>query len=262
MSETSKPVRLLHLSDLHFGAETPALVEALLAECQSLKPDLIVISGDFAQIGSADEFKMAKAFIDNLCAPVFCVPGNHDVPARNLLERFLDPYEKYETYINAEKEPVLRDDRYILAGVNTARRALPHWNWANGAICDEQLSRVKDVFGDDDAKYRICVMHHPIHKAEESPLKVTVFGSRAAMKVIQDCKVDLVLTGHVHHASVTEYGHTVFVSASTAISNRLRGDGNGFNVIDLYDEFFEIAHLHAEGHSFSETSRTRIVKKH
>ena len=37
--------RLIHLSDLHFGAHDPVLVEAIEARIGEERPDLVVISG-------------------------------------------------------------------------------------------------------------------------------------------------------------------------------------------------------------------------
>ena len=38
--------RLIHLSDLHFGAHDPKLVEEVEARIDEEKPDLVVISGE------------------------------------------------------------------------------------------------------------------------------------------------------------------------------------------------------------------------
>ncbi|MBP7722528.1 MAG: metallophosphoesterase [Alphaproteobacteria bacterium] len=236
-------MRFLHLSDLHFGTEAEDIVQHLMDVVTTLTPDLIVISGDFVQIANDKEFEKARNFINSLPSPVFCVAGNHDIPRYNWAERFLNPYKKYKKYVNENLEPVLTGDQYIMIGLNTARAVLPHWNWANGAISQAQIKRLKDFFAGERNAYRICVMHHPLHKAEKAPLNVTVFGASAAMQAIHDMQVDLVLTGHVHHASLTTIQNTVFASASTAISSRLRSQENGFNVIDFNEDFFEISHF-------------------
>jgi 3',5'-cyclic AMP phosphodiesterase CpdA len=51
--------RLIHLSDLHFGAHEPQLVEAIETRIDEEKPDLVVISGDFTQRAKTDQFKEA-----------------------------------------------------------------------------------------------------------------------------------------------------------------------------------------------------------
>jgi len=84
--------RVLHLSDLHFGAHDEDLVEAVERKADELKPDLVVISGDFTQRARTEQFKDACAFLDRLREAgheVLGVPGNHDVPLYDVLRRFL-----------------------------------------------------------------------------------------------------------------------------------------------------------------------------
>src|SRR3954464_10544929 len=78
---------LAHLSDLHFGRVDPAAVEALLRSLEAARPDLVVVSGDFPQSARTGEFRAARAFLDRLPAPTFAVPGNHDLPQWDPLER-------------------------------------------------------------------------------------------------------------------------------------------------------------------------------
>ncbi len=236
-------MKIIHLSDLHFGTHQGEIVNITMESVRKHTPDLIVISGDFTQIANTTEFKQASAFLNSLEAPYFCVPGNHDVPQRNLIQRFFHPYKKYKTYIHDDLCPEFENERIKLTGLNSARRALPHWNWANGALSTSQLERLKQAFesseSDAGRKWRICTFHHPIHKVQDMPLDVTVFGGKAALQSIQDLKIDLVLTGHVHHASITSRGdeahQCIYLSASTAMSSRLRGQENGYNLITLED---------------------------
>lgn len=45
-------VRIVHLSDLHFGQHDPSIAKALLADIKNQVPDVVVVSGDFTQVGS------------------------------------------------------------------------------------------------------------------------------------------------------------------------------------------------------------------
>ena len=56
--------RIIHLSDLHFGAHDPRLVEAVEARVDEAKPDLVVISGDFTQRARTEQFEEACRFLD------------------------------------------------------------------------------------------------------------------------------------------------------------------------------------------------------
>ena len=86
-----KPIRLLHLSDLHFtGRVSPSNQQQLLLEdLESLNasnPDLLIISGDLMDRGDQDGLEKAGDFIlrllQKLNAPthqLIITPGNHDV---------------------------------------------------------------------------------------------------------------------------------------------------------------------------------------
>ncbi len=258
-------MRIIHLSDLHFGTESDMIVNALTKALYDLSPDLVIVSGDFTQIGSSREFRLARDFLHSLSCDYLCVPGNHDVPARRLIERFSSPYKKYKKHIAEDLCPVYENEQVVVAGLNSARRALPHWNWANGAISEPQRLKLKEIYTPGESRWTICTFHHPVHKVDEMPLDVTVFGRKRTLQTIRDLKVDLVLTGHVHHASITTVGdgehQTVYLSASTALSSRIRGQENGFNVIDLDDEIMliEIYKLLEQG-DFESVQRFEIQK--
>lgn len=250
-------MKIMHLSDLHFGTEEDATVNGLKNSIQSLSPDLIIISGDFTQVGSAAEYETAQNFLKDINTPFFCVPGNHDIPRYNLIERFFSPYKKYKTYIADDLCPFMETDHAIIAGINTARRMLPHWNWSHGAVSDKQLDHIRDGFDEMDKngqdRFRICVMHHPVQADEDFPLNVIFYNREKTLQMIHDMGVDLVLTGHVHHADISNMGgSTVFLSASTALSTRLREQQNGFNIIDIDDDSFSIRHFNFDESSFHE----------
>ncbi len=247
-------MKIVHLSDLHFGTESEALVSGLVSAIGAVKPDLVVVSGDFTQIGIDREFMAAREFMANLPAPTFCVPGNHDVPHYNMWQRLIAPYKKYREYIIENLNPMMENKDVIILGLNSARGILPHWNWANGALSGAQREKVKEVFAPEEARWKICVFHHPIHKQQETPLDVTVFGATEMLNVIRKQEVDLVLTGHVHHASLTTIGdethQTVYLSASTALSSRRRKQENGFNVVTLLESEMVIDMYKFDGRDF------------
>lgn len=237
-------MRIIHLSDLHFGTETPEIFSRLQEVITTLHADLVVISGDFTQVAIDKEFEAAQKFIQSLTPPTLCVPGNHDVPRYDLIERFLDPFKKYKRYIDENLFPFYSQGDVIVAGLNSARSAVPHWNWANGAISQDQIDHLETIFKNSPAQRRICVFHHPIHKALNDSMETHVFGGKNALNILNELKVELVLTGHVHHASITTLGdinhRTIYLSASTALSSRLRTQANGFNLIDIDQDFLRI----------------------
>src|SRR3990170_9029337 len=137
--------RIIHLSDLHFGAHDPELVEAVEEQVNADKPDLVVISGDFTQRARTEQFKEACEFLDRLREAghdVLGVPGNHDVPLYDVLRRFLSPLTRYRRYIDDTLCPFHVLPGAAVLGINTARSA----TFKDGSINHEQLQFIRDTF--------------------------------------------------------------------------------------------------------------------
>ncbi len=224
---------LAHLSDLHFGAEDPAVVAALAADIALTPPDLVIVSGDLTQGARHREFAAAMAFLRALPAPVFAVPGNHDISPYNLMERFTDPWRRWRRHVAAETEPVFRDAEIAVVGLNTARRGGLYLNWARGRVGRRRLARMEEKLAALPAEpFRVVVAHHPFVAPALAPLARVVGGAEPALAAFARNRVGLVLTGHLHLPDVRppeRSGGTLLVQAATATSHRLRGTPNAYH---------------------------------
>jgi 3',5'-cyclic AMP phosphodiesterase CpdA len=227
--------RIVHLSDLHFGRVREGLAEALLERVGALAPDLVVVSGDLTQRARTWQFQAARAFLDRVDAPLLVVPGNHDVPLENLLERFARPFARYRRFIAEDLEPEVHADGVSVVGVNTVN-PFAH---QSGRFSSRARRRVCDAFGRTDrAALRIVALHHPLTHGpavEKRPMR----GAEEAVAALAGCGADIVLSGHLHAWDAAPFtqeegGHeTLLIQAGTALSSRLRGEENDFNLLEI-----------------------------
>jgi 3',5'-cyclic AMP phosphodiesterase CpdA len=233
--------RIVHLSDLHFGAHDERLVEAVERQVDELKPDLVVISGDFTQRARTEQFRDACKFLDALREhghDVLGVPGNHDVPLYDVLRRFLSPLTRYRRFIDESLCPFIELPGLAVLGINTARSL----TFKDGRINKDQVAFIRDSFARvSSAVTRVLVTHHPLFALEVAGDAGRAIGRQElALDAVEEAGVDMVLAGHNHHASsqvaselVTRAGGVLVVQAGTATSTRVREQEQSFNVIDI-----------------------------
>ena len=241
--------RIVHLSDLHFGAHDERLVEAVDGEVDALKPDLVVISGDFTQRARTEEFREACEFLEGLRDrghEVIGVPGNHDVPLYDVLRRFFSPLARYRRFIDETLCPFVELPGVAVLGVNTARSL----TFKDGRINKQQVEFIRDTFARTPSdNMRIIVTHHPLFALQiEGQVERAIGRQELALDAVEESGVDMVLAGHNHHASsqdasdlVTRAGGVLVVQAGTATSTRVREQEQSFNTIDIADSSATIA---------------------
>jgi 3',5'-cyclic AMP phosphodiesterase CpdA len=259
--------RIVHLSDLHFGAHDDRLVKAVESEIDELKPDLVVISGDFTQRARTEQFSEACEFLERLRASgneVLGVPGNHDVPLYDVLRRFLSPLARYRRFIDESLCPFVELPGIAVLGINTARSL----TFKDGRINTDQVEFIRETFARAPAEsVRILVTHHPLFALTVGGEVERAIGRQEmALDAIEESGVDLLLAGHAHHASsqdasdfVTRAGGVLVIQAGTATSTRVREQEQSFNVIDIDDGSVTVT-IHAWTGSTFEAADAQLYK--
>jgi 3',5'-cyclic AMP phosphodiesterase CpdA len=191
-------MKLLHLSDLHFGPPfVPRVAEAVIELAPQLRPDAIVVSGDFTQRATAEQFHQAATFLNRLPdLPRLVVPGNHDVPLYRIVERWTRPHALYQQYISRQLDSVLRLDDAVIVGLDSTA---PHRSITNGRLKVGQLEFCSRALSDVPERVaKIVVAHHHFAPAPDYLHDQTMPRSRRAISRFVDLGVDLVLGGHLH----------------------------------------------------------------
>lgn len=245
-------VRLVHLSDTHFGLEDKGAVEAALAMAHDLTPDLTLVTGDLTLAGRPAEFIAARAWLDRLPRPMLTTPGNHDTPYWNLALRSLTPFNRWRRYIGADKSAVFEGPGVAVCALNTARGAQLRPNWALGAInlsaVDAVAARLTKAVG----CLNVFACHHPLIDVEGAPVSGGVHRGDAATRTLCEAGVDLILTGHLHNpfARPLPYGGGCsYIAGAGTLSLRTRGAPASFSVIEATaDTLMVTAHAWTGSH--------------
>jgi 3',5'-cyclic AMP phosphodiesterase CpdA len=231
-------VRLVHISDTHFGFEHPQATEAAIAAAWDFAPSLTVVTGDLTLDGRPREFVAARAWLDRLPPPVLVTPGNHDTPYWNLVLRALTPFARYRRHIGAPEGAAFEAPGLSAHAVNTARGGQPRLNWALGAI---NIAAARDAaarLAAADGALKVFACHHPLIEIEGEPVRGGVHRGEAAARALAEAKVDLVLTGHLHipfaRALPFGAGRTYAVGTGT-LSLRTRGTPPLYSTIEASD---------------------------
>jgi len=228
---------LIHLSDLHFGGLADlAQIEAVEALVPDLEPEVVVISGDVSQRARHGELQRARAHMRELerTAPVYVLPGNHDiqwwwrpfVPFMGAVK-----YEKYRRYFGPTLTPTLELPQALITGALTAHGVA--WGSLTPRLRDiavkghlpkrEILRAGETLKRATPDQVRVLVLHHNVLRGELSQ-RMGMARWRQAQRRIVASGAELVLCGHDHQEQVDTLDGVV-VSCAGTLSSRSRGGG-------------------------------------
>jgi 3',5'-cyclic AMP phosphodiesterase CpdA len=203
-------VTLAHLSDLHVGQddEDRALRRArqVVDYLNAIPGDLdgVLVTGDLADHGTADEYREVRELLATLRFPVLTCPGNHDVR------------EAYETELlgvpATAGAPVNRVHR--LAGLTIAMCDSTIPGDAAGHLDDDTLTWLDKVLADTDDPALVCFHHPPIRLHIPFVDDIRQRGAeRLADVVAAHENVRAVLCGHAHTGATSTFAGRPLVVA-------------------------------------------------
>jgi 3',5'-cyclic AMP phosphodiesterase CpdA len=249
----SPSLRIMHVTDIHFGDADPVRLEAALEAIDTLKPDCVVLTGDLTQAGRKREFLQAAEWLKKIKAPIVAAPGNHDTPVYTLHQRVFDPFGRYRNLGLADfwtgKEGLA-----AVASVNTARAMQLRRDWSQGVF---NIEHVEEAHGKlvtaAPTGWRFLACHHPPFTPTEAQVESRTRRSAKALQLLHPPERSVVLCGHVHGFFMMEDGASGvrIIAAPSLASSRERGAGAGFVLIDATPKALAVQRWRHDGKAFS-----------
>lgn len=240
----------MHVSDLHAGPPfRRQLAEQLAREAHDLKPDLLVVSGDFVQRADfAGQWKTITSYLRTLPEPRLVVAGNHDVPLFNVYNRLFRSYNAYKRHISPDLNPVFERPGLAVVGGCTAHGLTID----GGYLPPEQIVAIEQRFNRFPAgTCKVAVLHHHVVNPPGSERRNMIKNAEQAVELFDRCGVELLLCGHIHVSYVgttldvrpdLRQG-TIICQSGTSTSRRGKGrerGKNSYNVIEIEDQVIRI----------------------
>lgn len=236
---------IVHLSDLHVGALAfrEELILDAIDRVNEMDPDVTVITGDLSDNGYYSELTNAAGYIKQIKSPVIVVPGNHD--SRHLGNRC------FEEVICHHRFGAITVKNSTDPGLNVTGLDSSEPDLNSGKIGRSQQSFMEDQMqsASDEGLFKIIALHHHIIPVPRTGRERNVLSDAGdiLMSLIKN-KADLVLSGHKHVPHSWIVHETVFATAGTVSSMKLRGkDIPSFNSINIDEKYIEIFLESADG---------------
>lgn len=192
--------RILHVSDLHFGArDDPILERGLAALIERVGPELVIASGDLTNRGTRAQHELAAGFLRRLGPPVLAIPGNHDIPY-TFPARFTSTWSEFERQWQTTEPEFVGAGAHVV-GLNSVRP----WRHQSGGISDSQLQRATaKLHQAPNDKLRVVALHHQMVGAPWRSRKKPVARRTHVLATLVDSGAELIVGGHIHQGTVSE----------------------------------------------------------
>jgi 3',5'-cyclic AMP phosphodiesterase CpdA len=242
------PTRVLHLSDLHYGAGNDAAIErGTPVMIDRFEPELVIASGDLSHRGRGDQLARASRFLRSLGPPVFAIPGNHDIPY-TFPARFTRAFREFERQWETT-EPTYTTPHLHVVGLNSVRP----WRHQSGGIRGSQLDRAEERLREAaPGAFQIVVLHHHLLGAPWRSRKKPVARRNHVLASLVSAGADLILAGHIHQVAVSERREFeisrggergVVVSIAPGLGQprpKRQGEARGLHVYEIGDQDLRI----------------------
>ncbi|MBS9478619.1 phosphodiesterase [Ancylobacter radicis] len=231
---------IAHLSDPHLRppgvlyqglVDSNAMFAAALDHLAALdpQPDLVLLTGDLVDEGTAEEYAHARQMLARLTAPLLAIPGNHD-EREAFRATFADhphlPATGSLHFAVGDQGPV----RIVALDVTVPGEHHGDFDWAAEKWLEATLTA-------EPTRPTLVMMHQPPILSGIACIDAYNCrgGARLAALLTRHPQVERVLCGHVHRFMQTRFGGTLLLtvpSTTTAIALRLAPDAEPASFVE------------------------------
>ena len=223
-------MEIVQLSDIHVGSQFREKVfEKAIDEINSLKPQVVVITGDLTNEGLIEQYEKCKKMVSEInVEKIIAISGNHDY--RNT------GYLLFKKYFPFKTENELGDD-VILVTLGSARP-----DRDEGEVGHHQNVWLERTLQKYENKLKIVAMHHHLIGIPDTGSdRLTAIDAGDVLRTVLDSNVGLVLCGHKHRPWIWDFNTLSIANAGTVSSERVRGFfENSYNIVNIENGTFRI----------------------
>lgn len=227
-------MKILQISDLHFGMHREELIAPFLQELQTIQPDVVLISGDLTQRATQEQYELFVDFAKKLSGVVLTVPGNHDIPLypHQFLIRMFCPFNSYKHYVNSDLKVHFESKDARILGVNSVNP----YRVKKGRLSPKTMGEIEAYFSKPFDGLSILFFHHNFDRLEgaHKPLE----NYEELIQYLKVSSVNIVCAGHSHYANVNlieknNQKTCVFLHAGSLLCTRSRDNLNSYYLLEL-----------------------------
>lgn len=182
--------------------------QAIIDGVNRAKPDFVIVTGDLTETGLGIEYTSLLEWMEKLEAPVYMIPGNHDVIWRNPLPasdvtsgRTLLNYERIfgRSYYSFRH----KDSYFIMLNSMVDAQDAPAAYKSVGAVQTSWLKRELRHAENAGYPYVFALQHHPLGTTP------------SVARTLSRAPVSAVLYGHIHRHAVGRHQGVLQISGTS-----------------------------------------------
>lgn len=159
-------MQFAQLTDLHVGSATDGALHngvdplaSLVAAVNRVNdftppPDVVVVTGDLVDEGSAAEYAIVRGALDRLDMPYLVIPGNHD--ERGAMRTAFSDHPEIASADEDFLQWVVDDQAVRLVGLDTVIAGR-----TEGELCARRLDWLRETLAAEPEQPTVVAMHHP-----------------------------------------------------------------------------------------------------